>query len=271
MNPNFLLKLIFIILILAAVGLMLVLVLSYKKILRTGSREQNSTPRSSVIPQPDVLNTPYEDTTDSFPEVVTLLRPKYMDQAEAAENTVDNALRQLQESRYFVFKDLIIPSSSRNLGLTQIDHVLVSRMGIFCIETKSTKGNIYGFSRDEYWQQYLGKNPYKFNSPFRQNAHHVSSIEMLLSNEVKAPVHSYIAFPNAHKVVVDQRVEDMSPVGIISKIARHTQVVYNASEVERIAKILAHAGTLREQLRERHISEVNAYINAKVSPTLKLS
>jgi hypothetical protein len=198
---------------------------------------------------------------------------KLSKQADAAEVSVDTALRQLHESRYFVFRDLIIPSSSQSMSLTQIDHVVVSRVGIFCIETKSNKGHIYGFRRNEYWKQYLGNSgkPFMVHSPYRQNKHHVSSLELLLSDTLKAPIHSYIAFPNAQKVVVDGKVEDMTPKGVVAKINQHTHTIYAPEDIERIAKIVAHAGTFREQLREKHAYEVKAFIDAKVAGTLKLS
>lgn len=207
------------------------------------------------------------------PQLADLARPTYTKQADIAETAVDKVLRQLDEGRYFVFRDLIIPSSSKSTILTQIDHVLVSRMGIFCIETKSNHGNIYGFTRNEYWKQYLGNSgkPFEMYSPFRQNNHHVSSLEMLLRDCLRAPVHSYIAFPNARKVVVDSKVEDMTPDGVLRKINLHEKIVYEMPDVERIAKILAHAGTFREQLRNRHADDVKAFIDAKVSKSLKLS
>ena len=210
---------------------------------------------------------------DTSHQLEVPVRPKYAKQADMAETTVDKALRQLDEGRYFVFRDLIIPSSSKSPSLTQIDHVLVSRMGIFCIETKSNHGNIYGFTRNEYWKQYLGNGgkPFEVYSPFRQNNHHVSSLEMLLGDCLRAPVHSYIAFPNARKVVVDSKVEDMTPDGVVRKISLHEKIVYEMPDVERIAKILAHAGTFREQLRDRHADEVRAFVDAKVSKSLKLS
>jgi hypothetical protein len=203
----------------------------------------------------------------------TTHRIDIMPQAQAAENAVEYALRQLEENRYFVFRDLIIPSSSKSMSLTQIDHVVVSRKGIFCIETKSNNGNIYGRSRSESWKQYLGNNgkPYALNSPFRQNHHHVKSLEILLQGKLRAPVHSYIAFPNARRVVVDGVIEDMSPAGVVLKIQRHQRDVYDYAGVENIAKILAHAGTLRDQLRDRHINDVRAFLEAKVSKSLKLS
>jgi len=191
---------------------------------------------------------------------------------EKAEIDVDTALRGLKENRYFVFRDLIIPSSYSKLSFTQIDHVVVSRHGIFCIETKSNKGNIYGFSRAEKWKQYLGQGDiHSLNSPFRQNYHHVRSLELLLKKHLRAPVHSYIAFPYAHKVVVDSIVEDMSTVGVVAKINKHTHPVYDSSSIEIIAKILAHEATFREQLRSPHRDEVRAYVDSKVTASLKYS
>ncbi len=64
-------------------------------------------------------------------------------------------------------------------------------------------------------------------------------------------------------MVVDGVIEDMSAEGIRHKMQNHVREVYSASEVEKIAKILAHAGTLREQLRGRHAEEVRAFLHAK--------
>jgi hypothetical protein len=191
---------------------------------------------------------------------------------EKAEIDVDTALRGLNENRYFVFRDLIIPSSYSGLSFTQIDHVVVSRHGIFCIETKSTKGNIYGYSRQEKWKQYLNDGSiFSLNSPFRQNYHHVKSLELLLKGILRAPVHSYVAFPYAHKVVVDNIVEDMSTVGVVSKINKHTQPIYDAASIEKIAKVLAHEATFREELRSPHREEVRAYVESRVTASLKYS
>lgn len=192
--------------------------------------------------------------------------------AKKAEDDVETALRGLKEHRYFVFRDLIIPSSYDKLSFTEIDHVVVSHYGIFCIETKSHKGNIYGFSRNEKWKQYLnGDKIHTLNSPFRQNNHHVRSLEALLSDIRRAPIHSYIAFPFAHKVVVDSVVEDMKPSGVVRRINQHTTQIYDDADVELIAKTLAHIATYRESLKGRHAEEIRAYVNAKVADTLTVS
>jgi hypothetical protein len=65
-------------------------------------------------------------------------------------------------------------------GTTQIDHVLVSRFGIFVIETKDYKGWIFAGPRDRYWTQVLYRAKFKFQNPLRQNHRHVCAIQELL-------------------------------------------------------------------------------------------
>ncbi len=63
---------------------------------------------------------------------------------------------------------------------TQIDHVLVSRFGIFVIETKDYKGWIFAGPGDRYWTQVLHRAKFKFQNPIRQNHRHVRAIQELL-------------------------------------------------------------------------------------------
>lgn len=65
-------------------------------------------------------------------------------------------------------------------GTTQIDHILVSRYGIFVIETKDYKGWIFAGAKDRYWTQVLFGTKFKFQNPLRQNHRHVCAIRDLL-------------------------------------------------------------------------------------------
>jgi len=54
------------------------------------------------------------------------------------ERKVHNALKEVIEGPdYKVFSDLILPTVR---GTTQIDHLIISRFGIFVIETKNMSG-----------------------------------------------------------------------------------------------------------------------------------
>jgi Nuclease-related domain len=63
---------------------------------------------------------------------------------------------------------------------TQIDHVLVSRYGVFVIETKDYKGWIFAGQNDRFWTQVLYRAKFKFQNPIRQNYRHVCAIQELL-------------------------------------------------------------------------------------------
>jgi hypothetical protein len=74
---------------------------------------------------------------------------------------------------------------------TQIDHILVSRFGIFVIETKDFQGWIFARPGDRYWTQTLFRAKFKFQNPIRQNHKHVCAIQELLeflSAEAIVPV-----------------------------------------------------------------------------------
>lgn len=50
-----------------------------------------------------------------------------------------------------------------DLGMTQIDHIYISKFGIFVVETKNYKGWIYGKTHDKEWT----KNVYGKNTLFK--------------------------------------------------------------------------------------------------------
>jgi Nuclease-related domain len=63
---------------------------------------------------------------------------------------------------------------------TQIDHVLVSRFGVFVIETKDYKGWIFGSPDDRYWTQVFRRAKFRFQNPIRQNYKHARAIQDLM-------------------------------------------------------------------------------------------
>jgi hypothetical protein len=65
-------------------------------------------------------------------------------------------------------------------GTTQVDHILVSRFGIFVIETKDYKGWIFAGAKDRYWTQALYRARFRFQNPIHQNHRHVCAVRELL-------------------------------------------------------------------------------------------
>ena len=65
-------------------------------------------------------------------------------------------------------------------GTTQIDHVLVSRLGVFVIETKHYKGWIFGDEKSREWTQVIWGRKYRFQNPLHQNYRHLKAVQALL-------------------------------------------------------------------------------------------
>ncbi|MCI5207799.1 MAG: nuclease [Candidatus Electrothrix sp. ATG2] len=78
-------------------------------------------------------------------------------------------------------------------GSTQIDHIFVSRFGIFVVETKNMKGWIFGGERQKQWTQKIFKKSFKFQNPLHQNYKHVKALEALLDIPPNV-IHSVVVF-----------------------------------------------------------------------------
>src|SRR5688572_12913831 len=96
-----------------------------------------------------------------------------------AERFVARLLGSLDPACYKTLNDVMLPSSGRT-SATQIDHIVVSHRGIFCIETKAISGWIFGNANQDYWTQVIFHYKGRFYNPLRQNYGHTKAIEALL-------------------------------------------------------------------------------------------
>ena len=79
-------------------------------------------------------------------------------------------------------------------GTTQIDHVLVSRFGVFVIETKDYKGWIFANPKQAQWTQVLFKRKFAFQNPIFQNIRHVRAVQDLVDFLPPTLVKSIVVF-----------------------------------------------------------------------------
>ncbi len=92
-----------------------------------------------------------------------------------------------------VYRDLnnvTIPTSN---GTTQIDHIIVSRYGIFVIETKNMEGWIFGDEKQPQWTQSLYGKKFRFQNPLHQNYRHTKALEEFLGLPTSL-FHSVVCF-----------------------------------------------------------------------------
>lgn len=77
---------------------------------------------------------------------------------------------------------------------SQIDFVLLTRVGIIVFEVKDYSGWIFGKGNQDKWTQVLnfGKEKYRFYNPIKQNFNHINVLKRVIREKV--PFYSVIVF-----------------------------------------------------------------------------
>ena len=104
------------------------------------------------------------------------------------------AERLLPRRDYVHFHDVWLPTP---MSKTQIDHVFVSRGGVFVVETENYEGWIHGTADNGTWTQtFANGTRHEFRNPLRQNDWHVRVLARVLqpSGITLANMHSVVAF-----------------------------------------------------------------------------
>ena len=99
------------------------------------------------------------------------------------------------EEEHYIVNNLIFETPD---GKThQIDHVVIYKTGIFCIETKNIDGLILGHPNVKAWRVYAGQGSYETFNPVLQNKKHVAIVSEFI--EWKYDVQSIVVFIKGNK------------------------------------------------------------------------
>lgn len=174
----------------------------------------------------------------------------------SGERFVSRKLHKLDPAHYRILNDLMLPSKG-NSSTTQIDHVIVSTYGVFCIETKAYKGWIFGSANQEFWTQVIYRYKERFYNPLRQNFAHARAVEDLLGPQrLKAPIVSLVAFPNADKLKISGTDSVGHARDVVRKIENYTGAIYSDNERDEIFDLLMRANIIDKEARKLHNREV---------------
>ena len=175
--------------------------------------------------------------------------------------------RALDKSYYHLIKDVTLPTEDG--GTTQIDHIIVSRYGIFVVETKNMQGWIFGGEQQPTWTQKLYKQSFKFQNPLRQNYKHLKTLQACLDVELKH-LHSVIVFTGDCTFKTEMPANVVRSGGYIRYIKSMTDVVLSETQVQEYIAAIG-AGRLAPSLatRQAHIQHLKsaASKNPTTQPT----
>ncbi|MGK2926409.1 MAG: nuclease-related domain-containing protein [Lysobacterales bacterium] len=146
------------------------------------------------------------------------------------ERVVHSLLRQsLHPSEYAILRDVTLPYEG---GTTQIDHVVVSRFGIFVIETKNLAGWIYGAETDSHWTQSFGHFRVEFHNPLRQNHAHLRALQALLGLRA-TKFHSLVVFTGKSEFKREMPLNVLRPDRLVPFIEVRRTLLLTTEEADR--------------------------------------
>lgn len=168
----------------------------------------------------------------------------------------------LDRTRYHLIKNVTLPTED---GSTQIDHIIVSRYGVFVVETKNMKGWIFGGEKQRCWTQKIFKHSQKFQNPLHQNYKHVKTLQSLLGlgNE---QVYSLVVFVGDSTFKTPMPKNVTYGGGYIRFIKTHDEEQLSEAEVQSIIDAIQSgrlAGTFK--IHRQHVAHVKQIVAKKES------
>ena len=161
----------------------------------------------------------------------------------------------LSSDDYKDFHDLILPTPD---GTTQIDHVIVSRQGIFVIETKTMSGWIFGSEQQPRWTQSIYGKSYPFQNPLRQNYKHVKALQSWLGVPDSC-VHSVVVFLGSCELRSDMPENVMYGGEFPRYVKRFATAVFTESELlDVVEKMNCGAASTTSDTHQEHIARLKA-------------
>jgi hypothetical protein len=117
-------------------------------------------------------------------------------------------------------------------GTTQIDHVLVSRFGVFVVETKDYNGWIFANPKQPNWTQVIYRRKFQFQNPIFQNLRHVRAVQDLLDFLPQDAVRSVVVFTGEaeFKTEVPHGVFDLPD--LVAFVAENNREVMSSNRMQ---------------------------------------
>ena len=160
---------------------------------------------------------------------------------------VKQELKKLPKDKYIILNDIMIKSSK---GTHQIDHIIISKYGIFVVEMKNYYGLITGEEHQNKWTQHLGKNKYYFNNPIHQNYGHIKALEELLNLREDKFI-SIICISNQAKLKV--KAKNVTQLDFISDLIKSYNNEIIIEDLSKIKNKVEQNNITDKEIKKSHI------------------
>ena len=165
-------------------------------------------------------------------------------------------LSSLPAHNFIALHDLLFETDK---GTTQIDHVVVSRFGIFVIETKNYKGLLVGDEDDTHLSYYLGQQKYDVYNPLKQNSSHVRALMSILNDRNDDHFIPILALSDDcdFEVYASSKIVNFSHLR--DAITENRTHIFTEQQMNTIANLLRRKNVTSDSERRKHIERVKSY------------
>lgn len=144
----------------------------------------------------------------------------------------------------------VILSNPRTKASFEIDHILLSRRGIFVVETKNRSGDIYGDDETETWVQILGDGSirHEFYSPVQQSVAHAKKVCSVTGCRAVFPV---VVFAQGNTQFIRSDIT-FDPAGLHSYVCRQRDILNErelSAALQNLRACMAHSISAAEHTR----------------------
>ena len=173
---------------------------------------------------------------------------------KSGEKLVAGRLRNGLPDEYRILNDIYLPLPDGTT--TQIDHIVVSRYGVFVVETKTYSGWIFGEEGSREWTQSIFRKKSRFQNPMRQNYKHICALADNLGID-KSYFFGVVAFTGGctfktempEGVVYSRRAADY--------IRSHNKPMIKPDQIDELASAISEwKGTLSEKQIDSHVANL---------------
>lgn len=172
------------------------------------------------------------------------------------ERRVATLLSELDSSVYTVFNDVLIVKDGKS---TQIDHIVVSRFGLFVIETKNINGWVWANPKHQNWTiTYRRGRKMKMYNPIFQNLSHIRALKKHLPNGGNLWPISIICFLSGATFRTNIPVNVIYTKELVDYIKSHDELKLDDSTVSSVIQELSTLINYSEEERVEHLSYANS-------------
>lgn len=197
----------------------------------------------------------------NFPKEIGAVDVEYFKGWVGEKETRLGLWLKLDGETYKRFHNIILETEN---GTAQIDHVILSRYGIFVIETKNYNGWIFGSKDQRSWTQVLFGKKSSFQNPLHQNYKHTRALAQFLNIDDNK-THSVVFFIGDNVELKGDFPPNVLSSGLSGYIKEFTEVLFSNTEffsLERRLKQFQESNTISSK---QHIDNLQARYSSETT------